>query len=66
MLHIKFRGNRSLVPEIFKGVLIYMGVAAILVMYPRCCDRTFVPKSTGITQEAVAPSRHDFKVLTGT
>ena len=34
MLHTKFHGNRSTVPEkkIFEGFLSYMGVAAILVM----------------------------------
>ena len=34
MLHTKFDGNRPLVPKkkIFEGFLLYMGVAAILVM----------------------------------
>ena len=33
------------VPEkkIFEGFLSYMGVAAILVMWPRCREQTFVP-----------------------
>ena len=34
MLHTKFRGNRSSVPEkkIFEGFLPYMGLAAVLVI----------------------------------
>ena len=46
MLHAKFRGNRPPpVPEkkIFEGFLPYMGVAAILVIWPRCREQTFVP-----------------------
>ena len=29
--------------KIFEGFLLYMGVAAILVMWPRCREQTFVP-----------------------
>ena len=37
-----------LVPEkIFEGFLPYMGVAAILVMWPRCPEQTFVPPTHG-------------------
>ena len=37
MLHTKFRGNRSTGSGdlIFEGFLVYMGVAAMLVMWPR-------------------------------
>ena len=41
------------VPEkkIFEGFLPYMGVAAILVMWPRCHEQTFVPPThRGSTQ----------------
>ena len=38
-----------LVPEkkIFEGFLPYMGMAAILVMWPRCPEQTFVPPTHG-------------------
>ena len=38
MLHTKFRGNQSTGSgeEDFEGFLPYMGVAATLVMLPRC------------------------------
>ena len=44
MLHTKFRGNRLPVLEkkIFKGLLPYMGMAAILVMCPASCHQIFI------------------------
>ena len=33
--------------KIFEGFLPYMGVAAILVMSPRCREQTFVPSTQG-------------------
>ena len=33
--------------KIFEGFLPYMGVAAILVMWPRCGEQTFVPSTQG-------------------
>ena len=33
--------------KIFEGFLPYMGVAAILVMWPRCREQTFVPPTQG-------------------
>ena len=38
MLHTRFRGEEDLP---------YMGVAAILVMRPRCREQIFVPPSPG-------------------
>ena len=42
MLHTKFSGNQSAGSgeDFFKGFLPYMGVAAILVMRPRCHKQT--------------------------
>ena len=47
MLHTKFRENRPAGSreEDFWRVFTYMGVAAILVMWPRCREQTFVPLS---------------------
>ena len=44
MLNIKFRGISLPVPEkkIFDGFLPYMGVAAILVMWPASCHQIFM------------------------
>ena len=44
MLHTKFRGNRPAGSEekIFKGVLPYVSMAAILVMGPASCHQIFV------------------------
>ena len=44
MLHTKFRGNRSTGSgeEDFEMFLAYMGVVAILVMWHRCREQTFV------------------------
>ena len=44
MLHTKFRGIDLPVLEkkIFKGVLSYMGMAAILVMCPALCHQIFI------------------------
>ena len=48
MLHTKFRGNPPAGSgEIFEGFLPYMGVAAILVMCPRCREQNFVPPTQG-------------------
>ena len=48
MLHTKFRENRPAGPgKDFKGFLPYMGVAAILVICPRCHEQTFVPSTKG-------------------
>ena len=33
--------------KIFEGFLPYMGVAAILVILPRCREQTFVPLTQG-------------------
>ena len=44
MLHTKFRENPPAGSgEDFEGFLPYMGVAAILVMWPTCCEQTFIP-----------------------
>ena len=44
MLHTKDQGLGPSVPEkIFEGFLQYMGMAASLVMRPRCPEQTFVP-----------------------
>ena len=46
MLYTKFQGHRpSSFREDFEGVFAYMGVAAILVMWPRPFVQTFVPKT---------------------
>ena len=47
VLHTKVIG--PLVPEkkIFEGFLPYMGMAATLVMWPRCPKQTFVPPTHG-------------------
>ena len=44
MLHTKFRGNRPAGSgeEDFKGLLPYVGMAAILVMGPASCHQTFI------------------------
>ena len=48
MLHTKFRENLTAGSgEDFEGFLPYMGVAAILVMGPRCRKQTFVHSTTG-------------------
>ena len=49
MLHTKFRENRpaSSGEEDSEGFLPYIGVAAILVMLPRCREQTFVPPTQG-------------------
>ena len=41
----KLMGPLVLEKKIFEGFLPYMGVAAILVMWPRPCEQTFVPPS---------------------
>ena len=48
MLHTKFHENRSTGSrdEDFEGFLPYMGMAAILVMWPRCREQNFVFGST--------------------
>ena len=40
-------GLPVLVKKIFEGFLPYMGVAAILVMWLRCREQTFVPPTQG-------------------
>ena len=40
-------GPPVLEKKIFEGFLPYMGVAAILVMWPGCCKQTFVPPTQG-------------------
>ena len=47
MLHTKFRENRPDEKKIFEGFLPYMGVAAILVMWPRCREQNIVPPTQG-------------------
>ena len=49
MLRTRPKVIGPLVPEkkIFEGFLPYMGVAAILVMWPRCPEQTFVPPTHG-------------------
>ena len=49
MLHTKFRENRPAGSgeEIFEGFLPYMGVAAILVMCPRCREQNIVLPTQG-------------------
>ena len=49
MLHTEFRENRPAGSgeEDFEGFLPYMGVAAFLVMWPRCREQTFVPLTQG-------------------
>ena len=45
MLHAKFCGNRSTdsgEEDVFEGFLPHMGMAAILVMWPALCSRTFI------------------------
>ena len=45
MLHTKFHGNQpagSMEKKIFKGVLPYMGMAAILVIRPASCHQIFI------------------------
>ena len=45
MLRTNSKAIGPLGPEkkIFKGILPYMGVEAILSMWPRCGEQTFVP-----------------------
>ena len=45
MLHTKFRGigQPVTVQKIFEGFLPYLGMAAILVMWPASYQRIFVP-----------------------
>ena len=47
MLHTKFQGHRPFGPgeEDFLRFLPYMGMAAVLVMWPEPFERTFVPPS---------------------
>ena len=40
--------------KIFEGFLPYMGVAAILVMLPRCREQTFVPPTQGGSTQNLA------------
>ena len=40
-------GPPVLEKKIFEGFLPYMGVAAILVMRPKCREQTFVPPTQG-------------------
>ena len=49
MLHINLQGIGYLVPEkkIFERILPYMGMAAILVMWPGPFEQTFIPPSHG-------------------
>ena len=49
MLHTKFRGNLSAGSGVydFEGFLPYVDVVAILVMWPRCLEHTFVPLTEG-------------------
>ena len=44
MLQAKFRGNQPVGSgeEDFKGFLPYMGMAAILVMWPALCHQIFI------------------------
>ena len=50
MLHTKSQGHRpSGSGEDFKGFLPYMGLAAILVMWPGPFEQTFVPPSKGVS-----------------
>ena len=44
MLHTKFRGNRPAGSgkKIFKGFLPYVGMAAILVVWPASCHQIFI------------------------
>ena len=41
----KIIGSLVLANKIFKGFLPYMGMAAILVMWPKPCEQTFIPPS---------------------
>ena len=49
MLHTKFQGHRSIGSgeEDFLRFLPYMGVAAMLVMWPRLFEQLFFPKGSG-------------------
>ena len=47
MLYTKFHANRLRKKRFFKGFLSYMGMAAILVMWPGPHMQTFVPPSHG-------------------
>ena len=49
MLHTKFQGHRSIGSgeEDFLRFLPYMGMAAMLVMWPRLFEQTFFPKGPG-------------------
>ena len=49
MLHTKFQGHRPFGSgeEDFSSFLPYMGMAAILVMWPGLFEQTFVPQSHG-------------------
>ena len=49
MLHTKFQGHQSVGSreEDFLRFLPYMGMAAILVMWPRLFEQLFVPKVPG-------------------
>ena len=49
MLHTKFRENRPAGSgeEDFGGFLPYMGVAAILVVLPKCRKQNIVPPTQG-------------------
>ena len=50
MLHTKSQGHQpSGFGEDFLGVLPYMGLAAILVMWPGPFEHTFVPPSQGVS-----------------
>ena len=49
MLHTKIHENRPIGSgeDDFEGFLPYMGMADILVMWPRCREQTFVPPTQG-------------------
>ena len=48
MLHTKVQGRRPFDSEQdFKGFLPYMGMAAILVMWPKPFEQNFVQSSSG-------------------
>ena len=62
MLHTKFRGIGLSVPKkkIFERFLPYMGMAAILVMWPRCREQTFVPTTQGVSTVVSEKIQFDF------
>ena len=54
MLHINLKGHLCSTKEDFKTFLPYMGMVAILIMWPGPFEQTLVPPSKGDTQKKFA------------